>query len=126
MRIRWLFVVLLAFSLPAWAETTAQTIVHLLDCVSVDYPEFVKDGKVLDEAEYKEQQEFSAQVIGLLGKLPDVPQRGELLKRAERLKARIEAKAPAQKLRSLAALAVYQRMAATMDPELSRPPVEGH
>ena len=67
---RLLIVGLLALpGLPAHADTTAQTIVHMLDYVGVDYPEFVKDGKVLDEAEYREQQEFSAQVIALLGKL---------------------------------------------------------
>ena len=103
MRIRWLIVVLLAFSLPAWAETTAQTIVHLLDYVGVDYPEFVKDGKVLDEAEYKEQQEFSTQVIDLLGKLPDVPRRAELVKQAETLKARVDGKAPGAEVAKLAA-----------------------
>ena len=45
----------------------AQLVVHLLDYVSVDYPAFVKDGKVLDDGEYKEQQEFAAQVQTLLG-----------------------------------------------------------
>jgi high-affinity iron transporter len=103
MRIRWLFVVLLVFSLPAWAETTAQTIVHLLDYVSVDYPEFVKEGKVLDEAEYKEQQEFSAQVIELLTKLPDVPQRTELIKQAEAVQAGIKSKAAGAEVSKLAA-----------------------
>ena len=42
--------------------TQAQTMVHLLDYVAVDYPEFVKDGAVLDEAEYAEQAEFAAEV----------------------------------------------------------------
>jgi high-affinity iron transporter len=34
-------------------------IVHLLDYVTVDYPEFVQAGVVLDQAEYDEQLEFS-------------------------------------------------------------------
>ena len=99
---RLLLVALLAVSCSARADTTAQTIVHMLDYMSVDYPEFVKDGKVLDEAEYKEQQEFSGQVIVLLGKLPEVAQRAELLKQAETLKARIDAKAPGAEVSKLA------------------------
>ena len=58
----------------------AQTIVHMLDYVSVDYPEFVKDGKVLDESEYEEQLEFSGQVIELLGKLPENPAKAEAVR----------------------------------------------
>lgn len=99
---RLLLAALLCVSLSARANTTAQTIVHLLDYMSVDYPEFVKDGKVIDEAEYKEQQEFSGQVIVVLGKLPEVPQRAELLKQAETLKARIDAKAPGAEVSKLA------------------------
>ena len=99
---RLLLVALLAVSCSARADTTAQTIVHMLDYMSVDYPEFVKDGKVLDEAEYKEQREFSGQVIVLLGKLPEVAQRAELLKQAETLKARIDAKAPGAEVSKLA------------------------
>ena len=33
---------------PAPVGDAAQTIVHMLDYVGVDYPEFVKDGRVLD------------------------------------------------------------------------------
>jgi high-affinity iron transporter len=73
----------------------------MLDYVSVDYPEFVKDGKVLDEAEYKEQQEFSGRVVELLGKLPELPQRAELLKQATALEALIDAKAPGAEVAQL-------------------------
>ena len=58
------------------------TIVHLLDYVAVDYPEFVKDGKVLDEAEYKEQLDFVGQAITSLELLPDNPARAQLLDQA--------------------------------------------
>jgi high-affinity iron transporter len=33
-------------------EEKAQTVVHMLDYVGVDYPEFVQDGKVMNEEEY--------------------------------------------------------------------------
>ena len=41
---------------------TAQTILHMLDYVAVDYPEAVADGRVRNEDEYKEMLEFTAQV----------------------------------------------------------------
>jgi high-affinity iron transporter len=97
------FAFLLALSLSAHAGTTAETVVHMLDYVSVDYPSFVKDGKVLDEAEYKEQQEFAGQIVEMLRALPDVPQRAELLKEALILKARVDAKAPAEEVSKIAA-----------------------
>ena len=77
---------------------SAQLVVHLLDYISVDYPAFVKDGKVLDEGEYKEQQEFAAQVQTLLAQLPDVRERADLLAEAERLRARIDAQAPGEEV----------------------------
>lgn len=77
----------------ARADTAAQTVVHLLDYLSVDYAGSVKDGKVLDESEYREQQEFAAQVITLLGDLPAVSQRDALLGLARQLKEQIDGKA---------------------------------
>ena len=99
---RLLFVLLLALPFAVRADDSAQTIVHMLDYVSVDYPEFVKDGKVLDEAEYKEQQEFSAQVIALIEKLAAVPQRAALLDQAQALNRLIDAKAPGTEVSKLA------------------------
>ena len=48
----------------------AQLILHLLDYVAVDYPQFVQDGTVLDQSEYDEQIEFAQQVRTLLDQLP--------------------------------------------------------
>lgn len=84
------------------SASTAPLVAHLLDYVSVDYPEFVKDGKVLDEGEYKEQQEFAAQVIELLGALPAVPARPALLEQAAALKDLIDAKAQGTEVSSAA------------------------
>ncbi len=69
------------------------TIVHLLDYVAVDYPEFVKDGKVLDEAEYKEQLDFVGQAITSIELMPDNPARSALLDKARALLAQANAKA---------------------------------
>lgn len=85
---------LLTLPLHALAQEAAQTIVHMLDYVSVDYPEFVQDGKVLDDAEFQEQLEFATRSLELLGTLPDNAARPQLVEQAKQLRARIEAKAP--------------------------------
>jgi hypothetical protein len=46
--------------------TPAQTILHVLDYVAVDYAEAVKDGRVADEAEFREQIDFVTQAIAML------------------------------------------------------------
>ena len=69
------------------------TIVHLLDYVAVDYPEFVKDGKVLDEAEYKEQLDFVGQAITSIGLMPTNAAHASLLDKARALLAQVQAKA---------------------------------
>ncbi|TXF11395.1 FTR1 family protein [Pelomicrobium methylotrophicum] len=79
----------------------AQNIVHMLDYVSVDYPEFVRDGQVLNDAEYREQLEFAGQVLALLETLPP-PQQADLLAQAAELKRRIEGKAPGEEVSRLA------------------------
>ncbi len=100
-------VLLLCAQLPALAAPSdaekAQTVIHMLDYVGVDYPEFVQDGKVLDEAEYLEQKEFAAQSLDLLKQLPEHAQKPQLLAKAGELLARIEAKAPGAEVSSLAA-----------------------
>jgi high-affinity iron transporter len=53
------------------AAQDAQTLLHLLDYVGVDYPEAVEDGKVKNTDEYQEMQEFTAQVTARLKELPD-------------------------------------------------------
>jgi len=75
-------------------DERAQTIVHMLDYVGVDYPEFVQDDKVLNAEEYEEQREFATQAITLLEQLPAVPEQPALLQQAHALLASIDAKAP--------------------------------
>jgi high-affinity iron transporter len=93
---------LLALLAPMHASASPETVVHLLDYIGVDYPQFVRDGKVSDEAEYKEQQEFSRQVIALLRAAPDIPRRSALLESAAALAARIDAKATGDEVARLA------------------------
>ena len=75
------------------ADSKAQTIVHLLDYVGVDYPEFVRDGKVLNPSEYAEQREFTDKAVALLEQLPVVPDSPALRDEARRLLALIDARA---------------------------------
>ncbi|MCE3272065.1 MAG: high affinity FE2+/Pb2+ permease [Ramlibacter sp.] len=83
-------------------DAKAQTIIHMLDYVSVDYPEFVKHGKVLDEPEYQEQREFARQSALLLEQLPDNAGKAALLAKAKQLVARVDAKAPGEEIAALA------------------------
>jgi high-affinity iron transporter len=83
-------------------DEKAQTIIHMLDYVSVDYPEFVKDGKVLDAPEYEEQREFAKQSALLLEQLPDNPEKAALVAKAKQLVARVDAKAPGTEVSTLA------------------------
>ncbi|MBS0152846.1 MAG: FTR1 family protein [Nitrospira sp.] len=104
----WLTVVLSAVSLQgvALASVTdgdkAQAIVHMLDYVSVDYPESVQNGQVIKPEEYAEQRGFAAQAITLLGQLPAVSEQDRLVQQARELLARIEAKRAGSEISSLA------------------------
>lgn len=98
---------LICLAAPALAAPTdaekAQTVIHLLDYVGVDYPEFVQDGKVLDEGEYQEQKEFAAQSLALLQELPQAPGKPAAVAKARQLLAGVEAKAPGDEVSALAA-----------------------
>jgi high-affinity iron transporter len=76
------------------AAQEAQTILHLLDYVGVDYPEAVADGKIRNVDEYKEMQEFAAQVSARLKDLPENPAKAGLLGQSEALAKLVASKAP--------------------------------
>lgn len=78
----------------AASDNKAQTIIHLLDYVSVDYPETVSNGRVQHAGEYEEQREFATQVLALLGELPSVSGKEGLIRDARALLARIDTKVP--------------------------------
>ena len=46
---------------------------HLLDYIGADYPATVDAGKVIDDAEYREQLEFTQVLEGLVAALPGKP-----------------------------------------------------
>lgn len=46
-------------------DSDIQSVIHLLDYLSKDYPMAVRDGKIIDKAEYAEMQEFSEKIFKL-------------------------------------------------------------
>ncbi|MBS1943588.1 MAG: cytochrome c/FTR1 family iron permease [Bacteroidetes bacterium] len=89
-------------SAAASVEEEARTVVHMLEYVGVDYPAFVKNGQVLDTAEYAEQQEFALQCLSILKQLPLVDAAPDLVAHAQKLQERIGAKADGLEIAALA------------------------
>ncbi len=83
----------LAFAAAARAAEPAQTVLHLLDYIAVDYAEAVENGKIKNADEYKEMREFAAQVQVSIKSLPANAGRGELLSEAAALATHIGTKA---------------------------------
>ena len=73
-------------------QERAQTIVHLLDYIAVDYPTFVRDGQVLDTSEYEEQREFAGQAVSLIEQGAATSHNAALVESAHRLQRAIESK----------------------------------
>jgi len=71
---------------------TAQTALHMLDYLSVDYGGTIFLERVINEAEYTEQLEFSKRSVQLLEELPDHPRRPLLVSQARILSDLIQAK----------------------------------
>ncbi|UVK98601.1 FTR1 family protein [Pseudomonas sp. B21-048] len=91
----WLLLPMIALcGFNALAETTegAPKALHLLDYIGADYPATVEAGKVIDESEYREQQEFLKVLQGLIADLPAKPERAELEQGVSSLRAAIAAR----------------------------------
>ncbi|WP_064621050.1 FTR1 family protein [Pseudomonas sp. GR 6-02] len=91
----WLVLPMIALcSFNALAETAegAPKALHLLDYIAADYPTAVEGGKVIDEAEYLEQQTFLGELQGLIADLPAKPQRAELEQGVNGLRTAIAAR----------------------------------
>jgi high-affinity iron transporter len=79
---------------PAAAQNAeVQTTWRLLDYVAVDYREAVRDGRVVNEGEYKEMAEFTASVRERLAALPEKPVKAQLVAGASALQAAVARKA---------------------------------
>jgi len=113
---------------PAAAQDTeVQTTWRLLDYVAVDYREAVRDGRVVNDGEYKEMAEFTASVRQRLAALPDKPAKAGLVAGAADLQAAVAGKAAPTEIekraRGLAArlIAAYPvPLAPRLMPDLAR------
>jgi len=70
----------------------AQTLLHLLDYMGVDYAGAVEHGKVKSVDEYKEMQEFAAQAASRVRALPENAKREALARQADALVALVAGK----------------------------------
>ena len=86
-------VIFLAFAGAARAAPPAQTVLHLLDYIAVDYAEAVADGKIKNADEYQEMREFADQVQVFIKDLPTNAAQPRLLADAMALAQRIDEKA---------------------------------
>ncbi len=90
----------------AHAQTApAQTIWRLLDYIAVDYREAVRDGKVVNDAEYVEMVEFSKSARERITQLPVTGARQDLQQKAVALEKLIAGKQPPETI-AVAARAV--------------------
>ena len=96
---RWLVGLVLALFAIAPAhgatpEQQAQATWRLLDYIAVDYREAVEAGRIKNQLEYDEMQEFSATAVANLGSLPAKPERARLVAAGKALQSSIAAKSP--------------------------------
>jgi high-affinity iron transporter len=78
---------------PADFQHTAQSIIHSLDYISVDYPGAFENGKVTKQGEYQEQLEIASHAVNLMNALPDNPQKAVLTQQTVSIKQAIQNKA---------------------------------
>jgi len=87
-----LWPVLALCSTLAMAEAPAEATkaLHLLDYIGADYPPTVREGRVVDDAEYREQQEFSSVLAELVKNLPAHAERDALEQSVQALRTAID------------------------------------
>lgn len=85
-------------------KTMAETVVHLLSYVSMDYPGAVENGEVIDQPEYEEQIEFASEAYKLTQESEFVKDADKeaLLKQIEELNHLVNHKASAAEISQLA------------------------
>ncbi len=95
-------------------DNNIQNVIHLLDYLSKDYSRAVKDGEILDKAEYAEMQEFSRKIFDLAQTI-DFPSRtrGPILSDLNNLKDLVQKKGSAKKIKEVAEKAKWAIIKAT-------------
>lgn len=94
--------ILLCTPASAADASAPQTIVHILDYVSVDYSGAIEGGKVKSEDEYKEMLEFTTQVVEQIKALAATPQLSQLDAEARALAKLVSDKADAAQVSAAA------------------------
>ncbi|WP_060485673.1 FTR1 family protein [Pseudomonas sp. NBRC 111123] len=74
----------------AEAPAEAAKALHLLDYIGADYPPTVENGKVIDDGEYREQQEFSTVLADLVKGLPTNAEQAGLQQGVQALRQAID------------------------------------
>jgi high-affinity iron transporter len=98
---------------PAAAQNAeVQTTWRLLDYVAVDYREAVRDGRIVNDGEYKEMIEFAASVRQRLSALPEKPAKAKLVAGAAALQASVARKASPPEIEKQARALAGQLIAA--------------
>jgi len=96
---------LIAFSLTAFSQVSLaaenQRLLLLVEYISVDYPEAVQGGVIINDLEYQEMVEFSNQVYSLISDLPKADGKTQLLAESAALKSAIAAKESPREIRAL-------------------------
>ena len=114
---RYLALIILSLLLPStvMATSKAEAILHSLNYIGIDYPHAVKDGKVVNKEEYKEQLEFAGQIRALL----KAQGATELVPAVNRLITAIKTRQPAEQVRAqtqLISQQVVKRFKVTTSP----------
>jgi high-affinity iron transporter len=92
---------LLLAPLAARANDTVQTVAHMLGYIAVDYPDTVRNGKIINDPEYAEQREFAERLTTLLAQLPANADKAALASQANTLVRLIADKAAGNKVAAL-------------------------
>ena len=111
----YVFIIFLSLQVSAKEnDSNIQSVIHLLDYLSKDYPAAVRDGEILDKAEYAEMQEFSAKIFNLTQKIKLPPESGRsILSDLSDLKILVRDKASSRKIKDLAEKAKWAIIQAT-------------
>lgn len=86
------------------SQKAAETVVHLLSYVSMDYGEAIQDGKIIDDQEYAEQQEFSEQALKLVNESDFLNQKDKekVISQIDNLRQLIDKKGTGDRISELA------------------------
>lgn len=86
---------------PAFAANEPALILHMLDYIRVDYRATVNNGQVINADEYGEMREFSEQVVALVNKLENTPEKIILMQDGKQLQHAIEQRLDPNKINTL-------------------------